>query len=66
MRCNFGTDREYCRVGHGLLAVEYRVLRVGKLAGNGPTLWLNMQQAHNLWHAERKLGAELARIQPCI
>lgn len=40
-------------------------LRVGKLAGNGPTLWLNMQQAHDLWHAERKLGAELARIQPC-
>ncbi len=39
-------------------------LRVGRLAGNGPHLWLAMQQAHDLWHAERELRAELARIQP--
>jgi len=24
-------------------------LRLGKLAGNGPGLWLRMQQAYDLW-----------------
>ena len=37
-------------------------LRLGKFCGNGPGLWLRMQQAHDLWQAERRLGAELARI----
>jgi antitoxin HigA-1 len=39
-------------------------LRVGKLAGNGPALWLSMQQAFDLWHAERELSRELASIAP--
>ena len=38
-------------------------LRVGKLAGNGPTLWLRMQQDYDLWHAERALAAELRTIR---
>nr|VFJ60103.1 MAG: addiction module antidote protein, HigA family [Candidatus Kentron sp. DK] len=38
-------------------------LRIGKFAGNGPGLWLNMQSAHNLWHAERRMKEELARIE---
>ena len=37
-------------------------LRLGKFCGNGPSLWLRMQQAHDLWQAERRLGGELARI----
>lgn len=37
-------------------------LRLGKFCGNGPTLWLNLQQLHDLWHAERALAGELARI----
>src|SRR5579875_2647739 len=37
-------------------------LRVGKLAGNGATLWLRMQQDFDLWHAERKLADELRAI----
>ena len=37
-------------------------LRVGKLAGNGAGLWLQMQQAYDLWHAERDLAAELRTI----
>lgn len=37
-------------------------LRLGKLCGNGPTLWLNMQRRHDLWRAERELGAEIAAI----
>ena len=38
-------------------------LRIGKLAGNGPHLWLSMQQAYDLWHAERELARELASIR---
>ena len=37
-------------------------LRLGKFCGNGPDLWLRMQQAYDLWHAERALKAEIAKI----
>jgi antitoxin HigA-1 len=37
-------------------------VRLGKLFGNGAALWLNMQQAHDLWHVERASAAELAAI----
>ena len=37
-------------------------LRLGKLCGNGPRLWLNMQQAHDLWHMERELAETLKGI----
>ena len=37
-------------------------LRLGKLCGNGPSLWLEMQTAHDLWHAERKLSRGIASI----
>ena len=30
-------------------------VRLGKLCGNGPRLWANMQSAYDLWHAERKI-----------
>ena len=35
-------------------------VRLGKWCGNGPGLWLRMQQAFDLWHAERALSTELA------
>ena len=38
-------------------------LRIGKFCGNGPEVWLRLQQAHDLWHAERAIGPELKRIQ---
>ena len=38
-------------------------LRIGKFAGNGPGLWLRMQQAYDLWHAKQSMSDELARIQ---
>jgi antitoxin HigA-1 len=38
-------------------------LRLGKFAGNGPGLWLRMQQAYDLWHAEQRMKAELAGIE---
>jgi addiction module HigA family antidote len=37
-------------------------VRIGKLCGNGPRLWLAMQQAHDLWHAERNLAEQVERI----
>ena len=54
---------------HRILACTHPIttemaLRIGRLAGNGPGLWLRMQQAHDLWHAEQRLKAELARIAP--
>lgn len=36
--------------------------RIGKLCGNGPELWLRMQNAHDLWRVEREMAADLARI----
>ncbi len=52
---------------HRILAGTHAVtpamaLRFGKFCGNGPELWLNMQRAYDLWHAEREMGAELAAI----
>lgn len=38
-------------------------LRVGKFCGNGPDVWLKMQAAYDLWHAEQKIGAEIASIE---
>ena len=31
-------------------------VRLGKFCGNGPELWPRMQQAYDLWHAERDYG----------
>lgn len=38
-------------------------LRIGKFCGNGPELWLTMQQACDLWEARQELGAVIARIK---
>ena len=38
-------------------------LRIGKFAGNGPGLWLRMQQAFDLWYIEQKMTKELSRIE---
>ena len=37
-------------------------LRLGKYCGNGPDLWLAMQQVHDLWHAKRALRKTIGRI----
>jgi antitoxin HigA-1 len=52
---------------HGILNGSAAVtpemaLRLGKFCGNGPDLWLRMQQAHDLWEAKRKIAAELTKI----
>jgi len=52
---------------HKILAGNSRVTaemaaRLGKYCGNGPQLWLNMQNAFDLWHAQRSLAADLEGI----
>ena len=37
-------------------------IRIGKLFGNGPGLWLNLQQKYDLWRAEKKLAKQVAKI----
>ncbi len=37
-------------------------VRVGKMCGNGPRLWLDMQRTHDLWVAERDLVEQVSRI----
>ncbi len=37
-------------------------LRLGKLCGNGPDLWLNLQKRYDLHRAERKLGEKIKAI----
>jgi addiction module HigA family antidote len=51
------------RVLSGKIAVTPEMaVRLGKFCGNGPGLWLRMQGAYDLWHAERRMKGELRRI----
>jgi addiction module HigA family antidote len=36
--------------------------RLGKYCGNGPELWLHMQSAYDLWHAQQSLADEIEAI----
>ena len=54
---------------HRVLACTHPIttemaLRLGKFAGNGPALWLRMQQAFDLWHTEQRMKIELTKIEP--
>ena len=47
----------------GTIAVTPEMaLRLGKFCGNGPGLWLRLQQRFDLWHARRRMGAEIDKI----
>ena len=53
---------------HRVLACTHPIttemaLRIGKFAGNGPELWLRLQQNYDLWHAEKRLKPELDKIE---
>ncbi|MGE0006804.1 MAG: HigA family addiction module antitoxin [Parvibaculaceae bacterium] len=37
-------------------------VRLGKFCGNGPELWLGMQQAVDLWDARRRLAKAVEKI----
>ena len=53
---------------HRVLACTHPIttemaLRIGKFAGNGPGIWLRMQQAYDLWNAEQRMRDELSKIE---
>lgn len=55
------------RTLHAILAERAAVtpemaVRLGKLCGDGGRVWLAMQQAHDLWAAERALADVVAKI----
>jgi addiction module HigA family antidote len=51
------------RVLEGKTAVTADMaIRLGKLCGNGPELWLNMQARFDAWAATQKLGKEIDEI----
>lgn len=37
-------------------------LRLGKLCGNGPNLWLSLQHAFDLFQETKRIGKEVERI----
>ena len=52
---------------HRILACTHPItvemaLRIGRLVGNGPGLWLRMQQNHDLRRMEQGLRSELEKI----
>ena len=53
---------------HRILACTHPItiemaLRIGKFAGNGPGLWVRMQQNYDLWHTENRMTDELSKIK---
>ena len=51
------------RIMSGTMAISPAMaLRLGRFCGNGPGLWLRLQLAHDLWHTERRMRAEIAGI----
>lgn len=54
---------------HRVLACTHPVtvemaLRIGRLVGNGPGIWLRLQQNYDLCRAEQGLSSELEKIKP--
>jgi len=52
---------------HAILAERASVtpgmaVRLGKLCGDGPDIWLRMQMAHDLWQAKRDLAETVKQI----
>jgi addiction module HigA family antidote len=54
---------------HRLLAGQQRVsaemaLRVGRLCGDGPEIWLNLQAQYDLALARERSGAQVEAVKP--
>lgn len=45
---------------HGVTAEM--ALRLGKFLGNGPIIWLRMQEAYDLWYAEKAISKPLSKV----
>lgn len=52
---------------HGILREEKSItpnvaLRLGKFIGNGPDIWLRMQDSYDLYHERTRIAQELKKI----
>lgn len=41
-------------------------VRLGKLCGNGPDLWVNMQARYDVWEARRRIGSKAIKKIPTL
>ena len=60
MRISRQTLHRILKGTHGI--TPEMAVRLGKFCGNGPGLWLRMQQSFDLWKANEKLADELRQI----
>lgn len=54
---------------HGILAEKHPItvemaVRLGHVLGNGPDIWLRVQQAYDLWHARRRVDTSTLKVLP--
>jgi addiction module HigA family antidote len=54
---------------HRVLACTHPIttemaLRIGRFVGNGPGIWLRMQQEYDLWQTEQRMADQLSKIEP--
>jgi antitoxin HigA-1 len=52
---------------HGMLAEKHPVtvemaVRLGHVLGNGPGIWVRLQQSYDLWHAERTVDTSKLQV----
>lgn len=52
---------------HGLLTEKHGVtaemaVKLGHVLGNGPAIWIRLQQAYDLWYAERNVDRSKLRV----
>jgi antitoxin HigA-1 len=52
----------YAIMGERQQVTPDMALRLGKLCGNGPDLWLNLQRTFDLHRAEKRLGERIKKI----
>ncbi|MGN6583265.1 MAG: HigA family addiction module antitoxin [Rhizobiaceae bacterium] len=52
---------------HGLLTEKHSItaemaVKLGHVLGNGPEIWIRLQQAYDLWHAERSVDRSKLKV----
>ena len=52
---------------HGILTERHPItidmaVKLGHVLGNGPGIWIRMQQAYDLWHAERIIDVSKLKV----
>ena len=49
--------------GHAGISAEM-ALRLARVLGTTPELWVNKQRNYDLWHTKQRLKRQMARLQP--